>query len=144
LAVAILAVKQTEAELVKSILGAAYAHAQVEMGRARGALASQDADAARGSIENLAAAVGQLATEGDNAVAGIRKRLLEGGHHHNAAGEAKGIFDPGFVIITREAKQSFLDASKALAQAAQNPTATALDAAWKKVEATWGQIMKKS
>ena len=34
--------------------------------------------------------------------------------HHNAEGEAKGIYDPGFVIVTRKAKQQALAASAAL------------------------------
>ncbi len=38
-----------------------------------------------------------FANEGDNAIAGIRKRLVEGGHHHNAAGEEQGIFEEGYV-----------------------------------------------
>jgi hypothetical protein len=142
LADAILAVKQTEANLVRSILGGTYAHARVEMDRARRALEAGDSTTARASLENLATSVGQLATEGDNAVAGIRKRLLEGGHHHNAKGEADGVFDPGFVIVTRAAKKALLDSSRALGQLARDPSADALEAEWGKVEATWHGLMK--
>ncbi len=142
LADAILAVKHTEASLVRSILGATYAHAQVELGRARHELKGGNASAAQTAVENLAADVAFLGTEGDNAVAGIRKRLLDGGHHHNAAGEAQGIYDEGFVVVTKKAKQALLDSSRAIGQMARAPKAEALEAEWMKVEATWSGLMK--
>jgi hypothetical protein len=144
LADTILAGIKTERKLVLSILGAAYAHAQFELGRARGALASRDAAVAQAAIENLAAAVGQIGTEGDNAIAGIRKRLLDGGHHANSEGEAQGIFEEGYVIVTKAAKKSFLESSQALAMLARAPKADALDAEWKKVEAAWAQHIAKA
>jgi hypothetical protein len=124
-------------------LAATNAHAEVELGRAKKAIAANEAKAAQTAVENLAADVGQLATEGDNAVAGIRKRLLEGGHHHNAAGEAQGIFDEGYVIVTKAAKKSFLESSKAIAGMTAAPKAEALDAEWKKVQATYSELMSK-
>jgi hypothetical protein len=142
LADAILAVNKTESNLARSILGAAYAHAQVELARARQAIKGTDAKATQTALETLAATVAQLGTEGDSAVAGVRKRLLEGGHHHNAAGEAKGIYDEGYVVVTRVAKQAFLDASRAIGQIARAPKAEALEAEWKKVQATWADLMK--
>ena len=142
LADVILAAKQTEENVVRSILAATNAHAEVELGRARKTIESKDTKAAQAALENLAADVGQLATEGDNAVAGIRKRLLDGGHHHNAAGEAQGIYDEGYVIVTREAKKTLLESSKAIAQMAGAPKADALDAEWKKVQATYSELMK--
>lgn len=142
LADAILAVKKTEENLVRSILGVAYAHAQVELDRARQAIKVGDAKASQAALENLAAAVGQLGTEGDSAVGAVRKRLLEGGHHHHADGEAKGIYDAGYVVVTRVAKQAFLDVSKAIGQMARAPRADALETEWKKVEATWNSLMK--
>jgi len=135
LADTILGANKAEDKLVRAILAATYGHAQAELARARQALKANDTAAARSAVENVAAAVGQIATEGDNAVAGVRKRLLEGGHHHNAAGEAQGIFDEGYVIVTKVAKQAFLESSKALAMLAREPKADALDAEWKKVEA---------
>ncbi len=71
----------------------------------------------RGDYEGAAAEMALFASEGDNAVSGIRKRLVEGGHHHSAAGEARGDYEPGFVIVTREAKQKILAASAALRDA---------------------------
>jgi hypothetical protein len=139
LADAILGGIKTEKKLVRAILATTYAHAQVEAGRARAALKANDAAGAKAAIEGLAAAVGQIATEGDNAVAGVRKRLLEGGHHANAEGEAQGTFDEGYVVVSKVAKKSFLDSSQALARLAGAPKADALEAEWQKVEATWKQ-----
>jgi hypothetical protein len=139
LADTILGANKTEVKLVQSILAATYAHAQAELVRAREALKTGDAAGARAAVENVAAAVGQIGTEGDNAVAGIRKRLLEGGHHANSAGEAQGIYDEGYVVVTKAAKQAFLDSSKAIAMLARDPKAEALDAEWKKVEAAWAK-----
>jgi len=139
LADVILGANRSEEKLVRAMLAATYGHAQAELARARAALEAKDAATARAAVENLAAAVGQLGTEGDNAVAGVRKRLLEGGHHHNAAGEAQGLFDEGYVVVTRVAKQAFLDASKALAMLARDPKPEGLEAEWKKVEAAWDE-----
>lgn len=142
LADAILAVKATETNLVKSILAATNGHAHAELMRAQAAIKSNDMKAAGAAIENLAAAVGMLASEGDAAVGAVRKRLVEGGHHHHADGEAKGIYDTGFVVVTRVAKQAFLDSSHALAQLSHAPKAEALQAEWAKVQATFDGLMK--
>jgi hypothetical protein len=139
LADAILGANKAEVKLVHAILAASYAHAQSEMERSRQALKAGDTAAAKAAAENVAAAVGQIGTEGDNAVAGIRKRLLQGGHHANSVGEAQGIYDEGYVVVTKAAKQAFLDASKAIAMLAREPKADALDAEWKKVEAAWAK-----
>ncbi len=139
LADVILGANKSEEKLVRAILAATYGHAQAELGRARQALKAGDAAGAKAALENLAAAVGQIGTEGDNAVAGVRKRLLEGGHHHNAAGEAQGIYDEGYVVVTKVGKQAFLDASKAIAMLAREPKADAVEAEWKKVEAAWAK-----
>jgi len=144
LADGILALKRTEENLCRSILAASYAHGQVELGRARKAIAASDAKAAQAALEALAASVGQMGTEGDNAVAGVRKRLLDGGHHHNAAGEAQGLFDEGFVIVTRAAKQKLLEASRAIGQLSRAPKADVLESEWKKVTAAYDGLMKPS
>jgi hypothetical protein len=142
LADAILALYETEDRLVKSILDAAYAHGQVELGRARAAIKANDTKTAQKALENLAAAVGQMASEGDSAVGAVRKRLIEGGHQNNAEAQAQGIYDPGFVIVTRVAKQSLLESARAIGQLARAPKADALEAVWTKVESTWNDIMK--
>jgi hypothetical protein len=139
LADTILGASKAEKKLALSILAATHGHAQSELGRAKSALKAGDAAAAKAAVENLATAVGQIGTEGDNAVAGVRKRLIEGGHHHNAAGEAQGLYDEGYVIVTRTAKQAFLDSSKAIAMLAREPKAEALEAEWTKVEAAWAK-----
>jgi hypothetical protein len=142
LADAILAVKNTEDALVRSILGATYAHAGIELGRARAAIKANDAKSSQAALENLASEVATMASEGDNAVGAVRKRLLEGGHHHHADGEAKGIYDPGFVVVTRAAHQQLLDASRAIGQLAHAPKADALEAEWAKVQAAWNGLQK--
>lgn len=142
LADAILAVKKTEANLVRSILTAAHDRAHQELVRARAALKANDSKGAQTAIEGMAAAVGQIGSEGDASVGAIRKRLLEGGHHHNAEGEKQGIFDEGFVIVTKAAKAQFLEAARSLGQLAKAPKAEALEAEWTKVEAAWSALMK--
>ncbi len=144
LADGLLALKATEENLVRSILAAAHAHAQVQLARAHKAVESGDAAAARTAIEALASDVAQLGTEGDNSVAAVRKRLVEAGQHHNAAGEAQGIYDEGYVIVTRSAKQRLLESSRALAGMASSPKAEALDAEWQKVQTVYTELTKPS
>jgi len=140
LADAILAVKHTEANLVASILDQGFKHANGASERAKAALAGGGAAKAKAELEETAALVAQLATEGDNAVAGVRKRLLEGGHHHNAEGEKQGVFDEGFVIVTKEAKKTLLDASRAIASAQDS---AAFASAWGQVQTTMDALLKK-
>jgi hypothetical protein len=143
LADAILSVKRTEANLVTSILASTLAHAKGSYEHALYAIKSGDEALARASTENLATFVGQLGTEGDAAVARVRKRLVEGGHHHNAAGEAKGIYDEGYVIVTRAAKKRLLDAAQAIGLLQNSPKADALEREWKNVESAWNDLMKE-
>jgi len=132
LADAILAGKKTEWNLVHSILASTYQHADGVMRAAEHKL--QAGQSARDEIETLAALVTQIANEGDASVAAVRKRLIEGGHHHHSGGEQKGIYDEGFVIITREAKKAFLDAGKKIGRMSGTSDAAALRAEWSKVE----------
>ena len=73
-----------------------------------------------GKFEDAAAEMALFANEGDNAVGGVRKRLVDGGHHHNAEGEEKGIYEAGYVIVTKAAKQKALAASAALLQCTED------------------------
>jgi hypothetical protein len=130
----ILALKKTEDSLVRAILATTLGHGQAALARAQRAIKENDAKAASAAVEALAADAAQLATEGDNAVGAVRKRLLEGGHHHNAAGEAQGIYEEGYVVVTRKAKTALLESSRAIAGMASAPKADALAAEWKKVE----------
>jgi hypothetical protein len=143
LADGILALKSTEANLVKSILAAAKAHGEVQLARATKAASASDGAAAKTAIEALAADVAQLATEGDNSVAAVRKKLIEGGQHHNAAGEAQGIYEEGYVIVTRAAKAKFLESSRKIAGLAAKPDAAALAAEWKAVVDVYAGLVKK-
>lgn len=139
LADVLLGAKESEKNLVRSILATAYTHAEVVARRAKAAIeAGQDAEA---DLEKLASLVSQLGNEGDAAVAAIRKRLLEGGHHHNAEGEQKGIFDEGFVIVTRSARKSFLDSAKKIARMAADPDAAKLDKEWQRVADQYNKLM---
>ena len=113
LADVILGAKKTEKNLVRAILSGHRAHAEMY--------------AKAGDGPKAAAEMALFANEGDNAVGGVRKRLLEGGHHHNADGEAKGIYEPGYVIVTKKAKQQILAASSALRSAKDE---AARKAAW--------------
>ena len=96
LADGILALKKTESSFVRSVLAVHYHAAQTY---------TQAGDSARAAAE-----MALFANEGDNTMAGVRKRLLDGGHHHHAADSAKQ-YDDGFVIVTRKAKQAALAAS---------------------------------
>jgi hypothetical protein len=118
LADVILGAKNTEHHLVHAILEGHHAHAGLA--------------AKAGNWEEAAAEMALFANEGDNAVGGIRKRLLEGGHHHNAEGEAKGIFEPGYVIVTIQAKKDVLSAVSDLRAATADP---ARKAAWDRFDA---------
>lgn len=103
LADSILAVKKTETEFVRALLAQHYVSAKNLVAKA--------------DSEHAAAEIALFGNEGDNAIGGVRKRLLEGGHHHNAEGEAQGIFDPGFVLITKKIKQDALALSATMRQA---------------------------
>jgi hypothetical protein len=107
LADVILAVRQMEENVVRAVLDAHRRAAETAM--------------QRGDAPAAAAEIALFANEGDNAVGGIRKRLVEGGHHHHAADEAAGIYDPAFVIVTRQAKGEALEISAALQKAATEP-----------------------
>jgi hypothetical protein len=141
LADVILAANKSEKRLVLAILAATHGHAQGEFARAQQALKAKDTAGAKAALEDLASAVGQIGTEGDNAVAGVRKRLLEGGHHHNAPGEAQGIYDEGYVVVTKATKQAFLEASRSIGMLTRDPKSEALEAEWKKVETAWAQLV---
>jgi len=131
LADTILGAHETEWNLVHSILAMTYRHAEGTFATAKAKMAG-GADA-RAEVELLAALVAQLANEGDASVAAVRKRLVEGGHHHNAAGEQQGIYEEGFVIVTREAKKGFLEAANKIGRLAGSKDAAALETAWKPV-----------
>lgn len=138
LADSILASKQTEWNLVHAILAASYQHAEGVMQQALAAIES--GGDAKPKIEALATLVAQIGNEGDAAVAAVRKRLVEGGHHHHSSAEQQGEYDPGFVIVTRDAKKSFLDASKAIAKLASSPDAAALKTQWANVQQEFKQL----
>jgi len=114
LADAILALKTAEEDFVRSMLDAHYTAASAYQ--------------AHGQPEQAAAEMALFANEGDNAVGGVRKKLLDGGQHHNAEGEAKGIYEPGYVVITKKGKEGMLAAATAMRAAKDD---AAREKAWK-------------
>jgi hypothetical protein len=52
------------------------------------------------------------------------------------------VYDPGYVIVTKAAKQVFLDASKAIGQLSRSPDADALTKEWNKVQKAYTGLMK--
>lgn len=110
----ILATKQAEYSIVAAILD----------GHFHGAQAYHNS----GQFDKAAAEMALFGTEGDNAIGGIRKKLLDGGHHHHSDGEAKGTYEPGFVIIKRETKTAVLNTVAAYKQA---KSAEDREKAWK-------------
>jgi hypothetical protein len=125
LADTILALKRAEENFIRSLLDG-YRH---------GAEAYMKA----GDYKRAAATIALFANEGDNAIGGVRKRLIEGGHHHHANGEAQGVYDPGFVIVTRKAKQQALAASAALMAA---KTDQERSTAWQQFMAVADSLLK--
>ena len=115
LADTILAVRAAELGLVTALLDGHYHAAKVLMNK--------------GDHQGAAGQMALFANEGDNAIGGVRKKLLEGGHHFNAAGEEQGIYEDGYVVVSREAKQGLLEASKDLRLADDDEGRMA---AWKK------------
>jgi hypothetical protein len=103
LADSILALRAAEDAFVRSLLDGHYHAAEAVM--------------KAGEWDAAAAHMALFANEGDNAVAGVRKRLVEGGHHHNAAGEEQGLYDEGFVVVTREARKKILEVASELRRA---------------------------
>lgn len=124
LADTILGVRAAEASLVKAMLDGHRQAAEVLM--------------KQGNAQAAAAEMALFANEGDNAVGGVRKRLLEGGHHFNAAGEEAGVYEPGYVVVTREAKAGILAASSALRQATDD---AARQKAWDDFAAIAGPLV---
>lgn len=119
LADTILSVRAAEENFVRALLDG-HMHAAVAL-------------KARGDWEGVAAQMALFANEGDNAVGGVRKRLLEGGHHFHATGEKEGVYEPGYVVVTRDAKRDILAASTALRQATDDAGRMA---AWNDFEET--------
>jgi hypothetical protein len=118
LAGAILGVEGAETALVKSILTVHHDAAAAAM--------------KAGNYDAASAQMALFANEGDNAIAGIRKRLLAGGHHHHHADEeTSGEYEPGYVVVTREAKKEILAAAAALRTAGDD---AGRQAAWEKLE----------
>ena len=106
LADTILSVRQAELRFVAALLDGHRHAAEARM--------------KSGDWQGAAGEIALFANEGDNGVGGVRKRLLEGGHHFNAEGEEQGAYEPGYVIVTREAKAKLLGIAAAMRQASSD------------------------
>jgi hypothetical protein len=126
LADAILALNDAEDGLVRSVLFTHHEAAEAAM--------------KAGDYATAAAQMALFGTEGDNAMEGVRKRLLQGGHHHHATAEEEAKYDPGYVVVTREAKQKILAAATALRQAQDE---AARKAAFAQFEAVADPLLKR-
>jgi hypothetical protein len=126
LADTILALRRAERGFVRSLLDGHFHGATQRM--------------KNGDWNGAAAEMALFANEGDNAVGGVRKKLLEGGHHFNAEGEERGLYEPGFVVVTQEAKKEVLAAAVALRQASDDP---ARQTAWDAFAAIAKKILAK-
>jgi hypothetical protein len=126
----------TLADIILSIdaLEADFARAVLE-GHRHAASALFESDDFTGAAAQMAL----FASEGDNAMGGVRKRLLKGGHHHHADASAEGEYEPGYVIVTRDAKKKILAASAALRGA---KTDAERKQAWKTFDSIAGGLMK--
>jgi hypothetical protein len=93
-----------------------------------------------GDHESAAAQIALFGTEGDNAMEGVRKRLVRGGHHHHSNAEEQAKYDPGYVVVTREAKQKILAAAAAMRQARDD---AGRKAAFAQFEAVADPLLKK-
>jgi hypothetical protein len=118
LADTILAVRRAEGALVRSLLDG-HRHAA-------------EALEAQGDWSGVAAQVALFGNEGDNAIGGVRKRLREGGHFYNASGEAQGLYEEGYVVVTKEAKKRILDLARAIRTASGDADR----------EKAWGEFVK--
>ncbi|MEN8150958.1 MAG: hypothetical protein ABFS86_14145 [Planctomycetota bacterium] len=117
-ATTLLSVKETEELIVKEIIADAARQANHRLSLATHAVKADKRPAAAEYVESAAGAVALIANEGDKAVAAVRNRLLEGGHHHHATPEIAAKYDPGFVVVTKTAKNGLLAQAKALGQLA--------------------------
>lgn len=127
LADAIIALHETENSLIRGILDHHYQMAKMHV--------------ARESWREAAAEIALFSSEGDNAVGGVRKRLIEGGHHHHAAAEEKGIFEAGFVVVTRVAKEQGLQIAGVLRKAT---TQEERDEAWARFQILADALLKSN
>src|SRR5262245_41356786 len=126
LADAILSLHHTEEEFVRALLDGHYQAARAAHEHAQ--------------HEQAAAEMALFGNEGDNAVGGVRKKLLEGGHHHNAEGEAQGVFEPGYVLVAKKTKEGVLAASSAMRSAKDD---AGRDKAWKDFAALAEPLLAK-
>lgn len=119
LATAIIAVKATEDELVKTIL---IGYQRAAQGRLRAAV--HNAQGRVGHLEAAAEAVTNIANEGDKSIQAIRQRLAKAGHTHNTDAETKA----DYMFITNREKKTLVDLAARIARAGADATPAAIEA----------------
>lgn len=128
LADTILSVKRAESSFVRALLESHFSAASAAF--------------EQGDYEGAAAHMALFANEGDNAIAGVRKRLVEGGHHHHhhASDDDDDEYDQGFVIVDKANKASLLEAAAKMRQAQREGDAKD---AWERFETTAEALLTK-
>ena len=140
LADAILALHQTEENMVRSILAAAYEHADAHLNRAHQAITPTTrqtrsrpsrrspwmSDSWRPRVTTQSAPSGSGSCSAEPITTPLVSR--------------RAIFEEGYVIVTKVAKAKLLDSSRAIAQMAAAPKAPDLNAEWRKVQAVYAEL----
>ncbi len=108
LASAIIAIRATETSLVRDILTLAFDDAAADLEVA----AKTSGPSRRGLLESAAAAVTEIATEGDKRVQAVRQRLLKAGHHHHTDAET----EDDYIFIDGREKKDLLDLAGAISR----------------------------
>jgi hypothetical protein len=107
LAEAIVAIEQTERDLVKSILVHDY---QTAHGHLRAA--ARDKEGRRAHAEAAAREITNIANEGDKPVQAVRQRLRKAGHTHNTDMETKD----DYLFVNSREKKGLLALAQRVAQ----------------------------
>jgi len=134
LAEAIVAVRETETQLVKGILTHSYTNASRHLNAAMGA---EGAARAR-HLEQAATSITDLANEGDKRIQAVRQRLLEAGHHHHTDAETQD----DYIFIDSAEKKSLLDLATSVARLGGNATDEAIGGAADALTAAFESAMQ--
>ena len=143
LADGILALKKTEDNLVRSILAATLAHGQGALARAQRAIARRATPRppprrSRRSPPTRRSSGPRATTPSARCASGCSRAATT----TTPPARRRGIYEEGYVVVTRKAKTQLLESSRAIAGMAAAPKADALAAEWKKVEGVVDELMK--
>lgn len=119
LATAIIAIEQTEDDLVKSILIGYHTAADMHL-RA----AVRDAKNRTAHLESAAAEIANIANEGDKSIQAIRQRLAKAGHTHNTDVETK----EDYLFVTNKEKKGLVALAARIGRAGADAKASDIEA----------------